>query len=173
VIFSEETAQTITAILQEAINQGTGTRIRSSFGIHSALAGKTGTAQNYSDAWFIAYTPDIVLGTWVGARTSDIHFFSSNGSGSALALPIIGNVLRGIESDAGLQNKFLTSFAIPDDIYSFLQCDPYRQVGINGFFNRLFNPNAKKDTDPRESTGKEKESKGEKSFLKKIFNRKK
>jgi penicillin-binding protein 1A len=171
-IFSQKTAQILTAILQEAINQGTGARIRSTYGIHSALAGKTGTAQNYSDAWFIAYTPDIVLGTWVGARTSDIHFFSSNGSGTALALPIVANVLRGMETDAGLQRKFLTSFGIPDDIYSFLQCDPYRQVGIGGFFNRLFSPDAKKDTDPREIE-KEKESKGGNSFFRKIFKRKK
>jgi len=172
-VFSSETSQTITAILQEAINKGTGTRIRSSFGIHAALAGKTGTAQNYSDAWFIAYTPDIVLGTWVGARTSDIHFFSSNGSGSALALPIVGNVLSNIEKNGELERKFLTSFAIPDDIYSFLQCDPYRQVGIGGFFNRLFSPSAKKDINPIQSTEKEKENKGENSFFKKLFKHKK
>ena len=171
VVFSNQTSQTITAILQEAINQGTGTRIRNSYGIHSALAGKTGTAQNYSDAWFIAYTPDIVLGTWVGARTSDIHFFSGNGSGSSLALPIIANVLVGIERNSELQRKFLTSFAISDDTYSFLQCEPYQQIGIKGFFNRLFNPDSKKDNDAREPV--EKEKKDDNSFFKKLFKRKK
>ena len=173
VVFTAETSQTITAILQEAVNQGTGTRIRSTYGIHAALAAKTGTAQNFSDAWFIAYTPDIVLGTWVGASTSDIHFFSSNGSGSALALPIIANVLKGIEKDNGLHEKFLTSFTIPDDMYTFLQCDPYRQVGVGGFFNRLFNLNMKKDITPREAKGKDKENKGDNSFFKRLFNRKK
>jgi penicillin-binding protein 1A len=172
VVFSQETSQSITAILQEAINQGTGARIRSSYGIHASLAGKTGTAQNYSDAWFIAYTPDMVLGTWVGARTPDIHFFSGNGSGSSLALPIVANVLSGIEKDGSLHEKFLTSFAIPDDIYSFLQCDPYRQVGINGFFNRLFSPNSKKDKDDSHNKY-EKESKEDNSFFKKLFKRKK
>ena len=173
VVFTEKTSQTITAILQEAVNQGTGTRIRSSYGIHAALAAKTGTAQNYSDAWFIAYTPDIVLGSWVGASTPDIHFFSANGSGATLALPIIANVLKEIEKDKGLQQKFLTSFNIPDDMYTFLQCDPYRQVGFGGFFNRLFNLNMKKDLKPHESVGKNKENKDDNSFFKKLFNRKK
>jgi len=171
VVFSNETSQTITAILQKAINQGTGTRIRSTYGIRADLAGKTGTAQNYSDAWFIAYTPDIVLGTWVGARTSDIHFFSGNGSGSALALPIIGNVLSGIEKNAELHRNFLTSFAIPDDIYSLLLCEPYQQIGIKGFFNRLFNVDSKKENSSPDPV--EKESKGENSFFKKLFKRKK
>ena len=170
-VFSKKTSQTITAILEKAINQGTGARIRSSYGIHAALAGKTGTAQNFSDAWFIAYTPDIVLGTWVGARTSDIHFFSGKGSGSALALPIIANVLSGIEANQELQRKFLTSFAIPDDIYSLLLCEPYQQIGIKGFFNRLFNPGSKTKIDSRNPA--EKENKGENSFFRKLFKRKK
>lgn len=168
-VFTAESCQMITAILQEAINQGTGTRIRSNYGIRAQLAGKTGTAQNYSDAWFVAYTPDLVLGTWVGARSPDIHFFSGNGSGSSLALPIIANVIRGIEKDARLQDKYLTSFTLPDEVYSFLQCEPFKQIGIKGFFNRLFSGNAQKETDKRNPEDTGKEDKGVKSFFKKLF----
>lgn len=138
-VFSVKTSQIITAILQKAINQGTGTRIRNQYGIHADLAGKTGTAQNYTDAWFIAYTPDLVIGTWVGASTPDVHFYSGQGSGSSLALPIVGNVLRGIEQDAKLRKQLLTPFSIPYNIYDDMECDPYRQTGITGFFRRLFN----------------------------------
>ena len=138
-VFSAKTSQMITAILENAINNGTGTRIRNQYGINAAIAGKTGTAQNYSDAWFIAYTPDLVIGTWVGASTPDVHFYSSQGSGSALALPIAGNVLRGIENDAKLRKQFLTPFSIPFYIYDDMRCDPYYQKGIGGFFRRLFN----------------------------------
>jgi penicillin-binding protein 1A len=165
-VFKTETCEMITAMLQEAINQGTGTRIRSTYGIQSALAGKTGTAENYSNAWFIAYTPDLVLGTWVGARTPDIHFYSSNGSGSTLALPIIANLLKGIENDGELRSKYLTTFMLPDDVYSFLQCEPYKQVGIKGFFNRLFGNNTKSDAEAKD---KEKKEKGIKSFFRNIF----
>jgi penicillin-binding protein 1A len=138
-VFSVKTSQMITAILENAINNGTGTRIRNQFGVNADIAGKTGTAQNYSDAWFIAYTSDLVIGTWVGASTPDVHFYSGQGSGSSLALPIAGNVLRGIEKDAKLRKQFLTPFSIPYPIYDDMQCDPYHQKGITGFFRRLFN----------------------------------
>ncbi len=144
-VFSIETSQIITAILQKAIDEGTGTKIRNQYAIKTALAGKTGTSQNYSDAWFIAYTPDLVLGTWVGASTPDVHFYSGNGSGSTLALPIVAQVLKGIEKDAELSKNYLTSFAKTDGVDSFTQCEPYRETGIEGFFNRLFKSGAKKD----------------------------
>jgi penicillin-binding protein 1A len=138
-VFSLKTSQMITAILENVINNGTGSGIRNQYGVRADLAGKTGTAQNYSDAWFIAYTPDLVIGTWVGANTPDVHFFSGQGSGSSLALPIVGNVLRGIENSPKLRRQFLTPFAIPYPIYDDMQCDPYHQKGIGGFFRRLFN----------------------------------
>ena len=166
-VFSIETSQMITAILQQAIYQGTGTKIRSQYGIKADLAGKTGTAQNYSDAWFIAYTPDLVLGTWVGASTPDVHFYSSKGSGSSLALPIVAQMIKGIEKDDTLRKKYLTSFAFPDAYYSFMECEPYRETGIEGFFNRLFNNKAKTDAD------KDKKEKKlvKKSFFEKLFKR--
>ncbi len=161
-VFSIETSQTITAILQQAINQGTGTKIRNQYGIKADLAGKTGTAQNYSDAWFIAYTPDLVLGTWVGASTPDVHFYSGNGSGSTLALPIVAQVLKEIEKDNKLRKRYLTSFAIPETEYSLAQCEPYRETGIKGFFDRLFDSEVRKDIKKDKKTKK-------KSFFEKLF----
>jgi penicillin-binding protein 1A len=168
-IFSAETSATITAILKEAINQGTGSRIRNQYGIGSELAGKTGTAQNYSDAWFFAYTPDLVLGTWVGASTPDVHFFSGAGSGASLALPVVAKVLGGIERDAALKRRFLTPFVLPDELNSFLDCEPYRQTGIKGFFNRLFGGDDKQDAKDSVKTGKNKREK--KSFFERLFKR--
>jgi len=170
-IFSTETSQMITAMLQEAINQGTGTSIRSKYGIRADLAGKTGTAQNYSNAWFIAFAPDLVLGTWVGARTPDVHFYSGNGSGSSLALPVIAFVLKGIENNDQLRNEYLTEFIFPDDDKSYMQCDPFQQKGIKGFFNRLFQGKDDKNTDSRNPDTKEKKVKEEKSFFKRLFKR--
>jgi penicillin-binding protein 1A len=137
-VFNAETTEMITAILQKSINQVTGTRIRNQFGIRADLAGKTGTAQDYTNAWFIAYTPNLVVGTWVGATSPEIHFYSGNGSGSSLALPIVGNVLRAIENKAGWRKQFLTSFTIPASVYDELNCDPYKETGVKGFFYRLF-----------------------------------
>jgi len=137
-VFEEATTEMITAILQKVIDQGTGTRIRNQYGIKADLAGKTGTAQDYTNAWFVAYTPNLVVGTWVGATSPEIHFYSGNGSGSSLALPIVGNVLRAIENNAGWREQFLIPFAISDSVYGELNCDPYKETGIKGFFNRLF-----------------------------------
>lgn len=137
-VFSQETTEMITAILQKAINQGTGTRIRNQYGIRADLAGKTGTAENYTNAWFIAYTPNLVVGTWVGATSPEIHFYSGNGSGSSLALPIVGNVLRAIENNTGWRKQYLTPFSIPESVSNELNCDAYKETGIKGFFNRLF-----------------------------------
>ena len=137
-VFTEESSQTLTTILQQAVEQGTGARIRNTYKIKSPLASKTGTAQNYTNAWFMAYTPNIVLGTWVGTSKNDIHFNSGNGSGSSLALPIVANILKEIESNPELRNKYLTPFDIPNEISSSIDCPPFREKGIKGFFNRIF-----------------------------------
>lgn len=162
-VFNPETASTITAILQQVINSGTGAGIRSRFGIKSELAGKTGTAQNYSNSWFIAYTPNIVIGSWVGASTPDIHFFSKNGSGSALAMPIVAGVLKNMENNAGFKGKYLTTFAYPPETYSFLGCNPYHAVGVKGFFNRLFNSKPDENLENTTTPEKEKEDVKEKN----------
>ena len=170
-VFSIETSQMITAMLQEVISQGTGTRIRSTYGIRAELAGKTGSAQNYSDAWFVAYTPDMVVGTWVGARTPDVHFYSGNGSGASLALPVVGNIIRGIENDDQLRREFLTLFTFFSIDKSTMQCEPFLQKGVKGFFNRLFKGKDEKANNSRNADKKEKKNKEEKSFFKKLFKR--
>lgn len=172
-VFRTETCQMITAILQQAVNQGTGVKLRSAFGIKADLAGKTGTAQNYSDAWFIAYTPDMVLGSWVGARMPDVHFFTVNGSGAALALPVIARVIKGIETNDGLRKKYLTSFLLQNDQNNWMHCDPFLQKGVKGFFNRLFSGNMAKDSKIRKKKNKDTKEKDSKSFFEKLFENKK
>ncbi len=144
-IFTEKSTQTLTTILQRAVEQGTGAAIRNRYKIKSPLASKTGTAQDYTNAWFIAYTPNIVFGTWVGTSKNDVHFNSGNGSGSSLALPIVANILKEIENKPELRNKYLTSFNIPEEISSSIDCTPYREKGIKGFFNRLFGKKKKEN----------------------------
>jgi len=169
-IFTTETSNLITAILQQVTEQGTGARIRTYYGIEAELAGKTGTAQNYSDAWFIAYTPAMVVGTWVGARTPDIHFYSDYGAGSSLALPVVAEILKGIENNYELSARYLTSFEMPEEVYSFLDCDPFRQSGIRGFFNRLFGI---KSGDKEKQEDMEVIDDDIKTFFKRLFGKKK
>jgi len=168
IVVSQETSEMLTAILQQVIEQGTGSKIRGQYKIKAELAGKTGTAQNYSNAWFLAYTPNLVIGTWVGASTPDVHFNNGNGSGSALALPIVAGILESIENDDELSTSYLTPFELPAEFYSFLECPPYRQLGIKGFLNRLFTKKTK-NNESLDSGKKTENSDEKKSFFKKLF----
>lgn len=123
---SPDVAADITAMLQRAVDQGTGAALRSRFGIKAPLAGKTGTSQDYGDAWFVAYTPGLVIGTWVGAFDPSVHFRSTNGTGGQLALPIAGKVLARIERAPDLRKRYLLPFSWPADHEPDLDCEPQR-----------------------------------------------
>ena len=61
---SPTTAKVINYILQTVVTQGTGKRAQLADG--RQVAGKTGTTENYGDAWFVGYTPQLVTAVWVG-----------------------------------------------------------------------------------------------------------
>jgi penicillin-binding protein 1A len=62
-VMSAQTAKQMDEMLQDVITQGTGKEAR---GLKVKAGGKTGTTDNYMDAWFIGYTRDFVTGVWVG-----------------------------------------------------------------------------------------------------------
>ena len=66
-VLSERTATLLTNMLQDAMNKGTGTAAK----INRPSAGKTGTTDNYQDAWFAGYTPDLVTIVWMGCDNND------------------------------------------------------------------------------------------------------
>ena len=93
-VMRSDIAQGMTAMLRRVMNEGTGASIRTAWGVQSDMAGKTGTSQDFSDAWFFWYTPGLAGGVWVGARDPQVHFSSgSMGSGTALALPVAGRMI--------------------------------------------------------------------------------
>ena len=62
---SPATAFLITSMLQDVVNAGTASKVRE-IGFRLPAAGKTGTTNDYRDAWFVGYTPALVTGVWVG-----------------------------------------------------------------------------------------------------------
>ncbi len=64
-VLSEETAAIMTSMLQDVVDHGTGYPARQR-GFLNPAAGKTGTMDDYMDAWFVGYTPSLVAGVWVG-----------------------------------------------------------------------------------------------------------
>ncbi len=84
-VLTEETASTITSMLQSVMDHGTGFPSRAR-GFTLPAAGKTGTMDDYMDAWFVGYVPSLVAGAWVGY---DVKRTIGNGmTGARAALPI-------------------------------------------------------------------------------------
>ena len=126
-------------MLQRAIDQGTGASLRSRYGVTSAIAGKTGTSQDYGDAWFVAYTPGLVIGTWVGAFDNDVHFRSPLGTGGQLALPIAGKVIRGMEQAPELRKRYIRPFLVDPEYEADLTCDA-RPSALEELIQDVFGP---------------------------------
>lgn len=134
------TAAGITTMLQRAVNEGTGTALRTRYGLSGPYAGKTGTSQDFTDAWFVAYTPGLVVGAWVGAFDPSVHFTSANGTGGQLALPIIGRVLREVEASPAMRKRYVTGFGWIEEAPD-LDCPASRDGSAVGrFIDKLFHP---------------------------------
>jgi penicillin-binding protein 1A len=78
-----ETAYLVTNLLKGVVDRGTGWKARE---LGRPVAGKTGTTNDYRDAWFIGYTPTLVSGVWVGY--DDQRSLGPKATGSRAALPI-------------------------------------------------------------------------------------
>lgn len=83
-VISPETARTMTAMLEEVIQFGTGIQAKV---LKRPAAGKTGTTQDYTDAWFVGFTPQITAGVWVGFDDKQISLGKKE-TGARAALPI-------------------------------------------------------------------------------------
>ena len=80
---SPQHAYLMTHLLEGVVQHGTGQRAKA---LGRPIAGKTGTSSDYSDAWFIGYTPSLLTGVWVGF--DDKTSLGKNETGSRAALPI-------------------------------------------------------------------------------------
>jgi penicillin-binding protein 1A len=103
-VISDETAWLMLYMLQGGIQEPGGTSQAlweyDLWKNGNEIAGKTGTSSNYSDAWYIGITKDLVTGVWVGAEDRSVHFRTSqSGEGSHTALPIFGAYMERLYHD--------------------------------------------------------------------------
>jgi penicillin-binding protein 1A len=82
---SPQTAYIMTSLLESVVNEGTAARVRAK-GFRGAAAGKTGTTNDYTDNWFIGFTPGLVCGVWVAFDKKET--IGEDQTGSRTALPI-------------------------------------------------------------------------------------
>ena len=102
-VISEQTAFQVTSMLSDVVDRGTGWQARN-VGFRLPAAGKTGTTNEYRDAWFVGYTPDLVAGVWVGFDRP--RTIVPGGYAGDLAVPIWGTFMR--DATAGSKGRPFT-----------------------------------------------------------------
>ncbi len=175
-VLNKQTTQLMNAVLQKAIIEGTGKSMHNIYGVTLPLAGKTGTSQDYADAWFIAYNPKLLLVTRVGASLPSVHFSSgTNGSGSTLALPLVAKTLQKVQKNSKLKRKYSKVFpTLPDDLTDALFCEDYKEDSdFEKFFEGIFKKNRTTVEKASKKASRKAKKKNKDSFFKRIFSKKK
>lgn len=93
-VISAETARIMVDLMQEPIRQGTATKAKE---LKRPVAGKTGTTNDFTDAWFIGYTPSLVAGAWIGF--DEKITLGDKETGGKDALPIWMDFIREVYKD--------------------------------------------------------------------------
>ena len=85
-VLSTETSYMMTNLLQTVLDRGTGGSVRWKYHFYHPAAGKTGTTQGWTDAWFVGYSPYIAAGAWFGIDDPQVSL-GQGSDGSKAALP--------------------------------------------------------------------------------------
>jgi penicillin-binding protein 1A len=93
-IIDPHTAYQITSILEGVVQRGTGKVLRS---LDRPIAGKTGTTNEEKDAWFIGYTPTLVVGVYIGYDTPKP--MGKGNTGGMIAAPVFGEFVKNALAD--------------------------------------------------------------------------
>jgi penicillin-binding protein 1A len=167
-ILTERSATLISAILQKAVQEGTGTAMSSVYGVKLPMAGKTGTSQDYSDAWFTAFNPKLVIVSRVGASSRAIHFNNgSYGSGSTLALPLVALTLRKVQENDTLARQLFSPFPdLPPELSGALDCPDFKEKNL---FDKFINLFQNKKINPEKDLNKSRQKK--RGFFRRLFGR--
>ena len=114
-VMSKQTASLMTGMLEDVVIFGVSNPLRKKYGVTRPVGGKTGTTNDYHDAWFIGFTPDLVAGVWLGYDQPK----PLNAPASELALPVWAKVTTRLLKDVPA-----TEFASERDV-QYAWIDPY------------------------------------------------
>jgi len=90
-VISVDTARTMMQFLRAVVTQGTGAAASQ---LHHPLGGKTGTTNDYTDAWFVGFSPGVTCGTWIGF--DDRQSLGEKETGAKAALPMWMDFMRAV-----------------------------------------------------------------------------
>jgi penicillin-binding protein 1A len=111
-VLSPETAYIMTNLLQTVMDKGTGGSVRWKYKFTHAAGGKTGTTQNWSDAWFVGFTPSITAGVWFGVDQYPISLGKGQ-AGSVAALPAWALFMKEAHKTLNIPNE---PFDMPEGV---------------------------------------------------------
>ncbi len=119
VVLANSSAFLITTLLQGVVDGGTAGAVRWRHGCYLPLAGKTGTTNSFTDAWFIGYTPDLVVAVWIGM--DDPAFKLGRGQyGGKVALPVFAQFIKQVYREGWYEPA---EFPVPTEIIIAEVCE--------------------------------------------------
>ncbi|NCO67719.1 MAG: PBP1A family penicillin-binding protein [Nitrospirae bacterium] len=134
-VISPQTAFLITSMMEDVVRNGTGWRAKA---LGRPVAGKTGTTNEYRDAWFVGYTPDLVSAVWVGF--DDMRPLGHLETGARAASPIWVSFMKDFLSGE------IEDFTVPEGIVSYT-IDPAtgllskdESIGVKEYFEEGTEP---------------------------------
>jgi penicillin-binding protein 1A len=142
-ILSKATAYIMSNLLESVVNAGTGGRLRWKFGFTKPAAGKTGTTNDFTDAWFVGFTPAFTAGVWVGLDDPQLSLGRGE-SGAIAALPIWADFVTRVYDSLAIADQ---EFQQPADIISLQVCEDSAELAndycpriLDEVFNIKYHP---------------------------------
>jgi penicillin-binding protein 1A len=123
-VLRAETAYIMVDLLKTVIDHGTGYMARSQFQFLRPAGGKTGTTNDFTDAWFIGFTPQIVAGVWLGLD-DPTETLGPGQSGAITALPIWAPFMKAAHDTIGLP---VEDFIMPPGVIRIDICDDTKMI---------------------------------------------
>ena len=150
-VLSRATAYIMTNLLEDVVNRGTGGSIRWKYHFYAPAAGKTGTTNDYTDAWFVGFTPHLTAGVWVGLDDPELKLGPGQ-TGAHAALPFWVLFMKCVYDTLHLSPE---PFKQPPDVVRLQVCEdsgklatPYCPRVIEEVFNVKYRPTEYCDLHP-------------------------
>ncbi|HHM23929.1 MAG TPA: PBP1A family penicillin-binding protein [Bacteroidetes bacterium] len=144
-VLSAQTAYIMTDMLETVVNRGTGVYARTIYHFTRPAGGKTGTTDNYTDAWFVGFTPQIAAGVWVGLDDPSISL-GHNQTGSVAALPIWAKFMKAAHDTLQLP---VEDFKMPPGVVRLLICKESKKLATE-YCPEVYEEVFREDTAPKE-----------------------
>lgn len=125
---SPEVAGAMISMMRGVVDGGTASSIRRFFA--GEAAGKTGTTNDFADAWFVGMTPELVCGVWVGFDDQRVRFTGDYGQGGRAAAPAWGRLMQKVYANPSIpwrQRSFAMTMDSTDQVTDIDILNPARE----------------------------------------------